>query len=67
MTRLELLRRGHGLTVRELSEKSGVSAPTIIKLESGRSRSINTKALVALAGTIGCDVEDFFNYGKGEE
>lgn len=67
MTRLELLRRGHGLTVRELSEKSGVSAPTIIKLEAGRSGSISAKALVALAGAIGCEVEDFFNNGKSEE
>ena len=67
MTRLELLRRCHGLTVGELSEKSGVSASTIIKLESGRSGTVNVKTLVALSGAIGCDVEDFFSYGKSKE
>lgn len=66
MTRLELLRRGHGLTVGELSAKSGVSAPTIIKLESGRAGTVNVKTLSSLAGAIGCTVEDFFN-GKSEE
>lgn len=66
MTRFELLRRVHGLSVGELSEKSGVSAPTIIKLENGRAETISVKTLFSLAGAIGCTVEDFFS-GEGKE
>ena len=66
MTRFELLRRVHGLSVGELSAKSGVSAPTIIKLESGRAGTVSAKTLVSLAGAIGCTVEDFFS-GEGKE
>ena len=64
MTYLELLRRGHGLTRAELSEKSGVPILTIIEWESGKARSVSSKTLLALASAIGCNVEDFFNYGE---
>ena len=67
MTRIEILRRAHGLTVSELAEKSGVSALTIVEMESGRAGTASAKTLLALADVIGCDVEEFFNNGKGEE
>ena len=60
MTKLETMRRNAGLTIAQLSEKSGVSAPTIIKIEAGRIEGVMTKTVLKLALALGCDVGDFF-------
>ena len=60
MTKLETMRRNAGLTIAQLSEKSGVSAPTIIKIEAGRIEDVMTKTVLKLALALGCDVGDFF-------
>lgn len=61
MTGLEIKRRNAGLTIAELSAKSGVSAPTIIKIEAGRIRTVKVDSLYKLADALGCDLTDFFN------
>lgn len=60
MTKLELLRRNAGLSIAELSVKSGVSAPVIIKIEGGRIDNVIVGSLRKLASVLGCGVEDFF-------
>lgn len=60
MTKLEILRRNAGLSIAELSEKSGVSAPTIIKVEAGRIDNVVVGSLRKLAKVLSCGVEDFF-------
>lgn len=59
MTMLEELRRKAGLTIASLSEKSGVSAPTIVKIEAGRIDTVTVKVLLKLADALGCDVGAF--------
>ena len=53
MTRLEELRRKAGMTIADLSCKSGVSAPTIIKIEAGRIDTVTVKVLFKLADALG--------------
>ena len=60
MTKLESLRRSAGMTIADLSVKSGVSAPTIIKIEGGRIDSVVVGTLRKLADALSCGVEDFF-------
>ena len=55
MTKLEELRRKAGMTSAELSQKSGVSAPTIIKIEGGRVDTVIVKVLFKLADALGCE------------
>ena len=59
MTMLEELRRKADLTISSLSEKSGVSAPTIVKIEAGRIDTVTVKVLLKLADALGCDVKAF--------
>ena len=59
MTMLEELRRKADLTIASLSEKSGVSAPTIVKIEAGRIDTVTVKVLLKLADALGCDVKAF--------
>ena len=59
MTRLEELRRKAGMTIADLSCKSGVSAPTIIKIEAGRIDTVTIKVLFKLAVALGCDARAF--------
>lgn len=59
MTRLEELRRKAGMTIADLSCKSGVSAPTIIKIEAGRIDTVTVKVLFKLADALGCDARAF--------
>lgn len=40
----------------ELSEKSGVSRPTIIAIESGKAESVMTGTLIKLADALGVTV-----------
>lgn len=60
MTKLEELRRKAGLTQRELSEKSGVSLPTISKIENGGINSVIGWSLLRLANALNVNVGDLF-------
>jgi predicted transcriptional regulator len=60
VTKLELLRRSAGLTITNLSDISGVSAPVIIKVEKGCIDNVNVGSLRKLARALSCGVEDFF-------
>lgn len=59
MTKLEIFRRNAKLTIAQLSEISGVSAPTIIKIEAGRIENVTVKSLRRLADALGCEAGDF--------
>ncbi len=59
MTGLEIKRRNAGLTIKELAQKSGVSAPTIVKIEAGRIETVKFGTLLKLASALGCTVADF--------
>ena len=58
MKGLEMKRRMAGLTVAQLAEKSGVSAPTIVKIESGRIGSVRVDTLMKLAEVFGCSLAE---------
>lgn len=57
ISNLEWARVGAGMSLKELSEKSGVSYVTIAKVEGGTARAGNLTArnLLALADAIGVD------------
>ena len=59
MTGLEIKRRNAGLSIAELVEKSGVSAPTIVKIESGKIGSVKIDTLLKLAEALGCSISEF--------
>ena len=61
---LRTIRKARGLTQRKLSEKSGVSLRAIQQYEQ-RCKDINHAhgvSLYALARTLGCRIEDLFEY-----
>ncbi len=53
--RLEELRNVKGWSQAELARRSGVPQPTISRLESGETQSINLPNLEKLASALGCD------------
>lgn len=59
MTALEIKRRNAGLSIAELAQKSGVSAPTIVKIEAGRIGPVKVDTLQKLADALNCTVADF--------
>jgi transcriptional regulator with XRE-family HTH domain len=59
MTALEIKRRNAGLSIAELAQKSGVSAPTIVKIEAGRIVPVKVDTLQKLADALNCTVADF--------
>ena len=60
MTNLERLRREAGLTMTKLSEISGVSYPTIVKIEAGRIAEVTVKTILRLSDALGCNPGDIF-------
>ena len=48
------------LSQSKLSEISGVSRPTIIKIEKGEGAELKTSTLVKLADALGSKVSDIF-------
>ncbi len=61
--RLRRLRKENALTMRELSERSGVSLDTILKLEHG-NREARPGTLRKLAGALSVEPKELM---KGEE
>ncbi len=56
-TRLRRLRKEAALSIRELSERSGVSADTIVKLEHGR-RAAQPRTLRRLSEALGVEPKE---------
>jgi transcriptional regulator with XRE-family HTH domain len=64
--RLRAERQAHGLSLRELAERLGLSASLISQIETGRARpSVST--LYALAGALGVSLDEllFLDGGRG--
>ena len=59
-TNLERLRRDAGLSMMKLSEISGVSYPTIVKIEAGRIGEVTVRTIVRLADALKCKPEELF-------
>lgn len=59
MTGLEIKRRNADMTIAELAQKSGVSAPTIVRIEAGKIETVKLGTLIKLASALGCSVADF--------
>ena len=60
MTALERKRRDAGLTMTKLSEISGVSYPTIVKIEAGRIADVTVKTIMRLANALNCSPGELF-------
>lgn len=60
MTKLEELRRKAGLTQSQLSQKSGVSVPVIVKIENGGIGGVLGRNLIALADALEVQVGELF-------
>jgi len=60
MKRLAELRQNAGLTISQLSQRSGITRQTIYRLETEEENVANTKTLCALADALGVDVSAFF-------
>ncbi|MBU4609265.1 helix-turn-helix transcriptional regulator [Achromobacter sp. GG226] len=58
--RLRALRKGAGLTLRELSARSGVTLPTLSKMELGRV-SISYEKFAAVARALDVDIARLFD------
>lgn len=58
---LRSLREKNELTLKELSEKSGVGPSTISDIETGTSTNPRMATLKKLANTLGVPVNDFFD------
>lgn len=61
MYRIKELRAKAGLTLDELSAKSGVSRTTIHFLEKDDAHVAMTKTLLALAKALGVTINDLFS------
>lgn len=60
VTKFEILRRGAGLTVDQLAEKTGLTRQTIYRIENIGIENVNVKTLAKCAAVIGCSIVDFF-------
>lgn len=60
MTKLEELRRKAGMTQAQLSQKSGVSVPVIVKIENGGIGGVLGRNLIALADALEVQVGELF-------
>lgn len=60
MTKLEELRRKAGMTQAQLSQKSGVSVPVIVKIENGGIDRVIGGNIRKLADALGVSIEELF-------
>ena len=60
MLELKRIRMEKGMSIHALSRASGVSRPTIYKLEGGADCA-RTKTLKALADALGVKITEFFS------
>jgi Zn-dependent peptidase ImmA (M78 family)/DNA-binding XRE family transcriptional regulator len=59
-SKLSLARKRRQLTKKELAEKSGITAVTLTRLETGKTTDPSIETLSALANVLGYPVEFFF-------
>ena len=59
-TNLERLRREAGLSMIKLAEISGVSYPTIVKIEAGRIGEVTVRTILRLSDALKCDPAELF-------
>ncbi|HIT33597.1 MAG TPA: helix-turn-helix transcriptional regulator [Candidatus Faecousia intestinigallinarum] len=64
MVKLKQLRHGAGLSVRALSERSGISKRTIEDIEARGDCRISTAFVLCKA--LGCTLNDFYEEEAGE-
>ena len=60
VTKLEELRRKAGMTQAQLSQKSGVSVPVIVKIENGGIGGVLGRNMIALADALEVQVGELF-------
>ena len=60
MNRLKEIRTRKGFSISMLARLSGVSRPTIYRLESGKDTTVNSSTLKALADALEEPVSSFF-------
>lgn len=56
--RIKELRELHGLTIKDLSDKSGVGQSTISEIETGKAKNPKSETLSKLARVLGVIVDD---------
>lgn len=59
--RVKEIREMKNMTQEELEKKSGISRQTISAMENGRSESVKTGTLFALAKALDASLDDFFS------
>ncbi|WP_028924315.1 helix-turn-helix domain-containing protein [Pseudonocardia acaciae] len=63
-SRLRAERQRHGLSLRELAERVGVSASMLSQVETGRSQA-SVSTLYSLVSELGISLDDLFALGPG--
>lgn len=59
LERIKDIRKAKGMTIDELSEKSGVPVSTIKKISAGITRNPNLETVRAIARALNCTLDDF--------
>lgn len=62
-----VFRKEKGMTLDELSEKSGIPVSTIKKISAGITTDPNLSTVQAIAGALGCTVDDLSNMSQFAE
>ena len=58
-------RLNSGLSIKELSEKSGVSSSTISQIETGKRKSLRSESLEKVAKALNLNVNDLLTIDEG--
>lgn len=53
-------------SVNELSRRTGISRPTLVRLINGESESIHLSTISTLCKELGCKVSDLLTYENGQ-
>ncbi len=59
LERIKDIRKSKGMTIEELSEKSGVPVSTIKKISAGITQNPNLETVRAIARALNCTLDDF--------
>lgn len=59
LERIKDIRKSKGMTIEELSEKSGVPVSTIKKISAGITKNPNLETVRAIARALNCTLDDF--------
>ena len=58
--RIKEIRRAKRMTLGELAEKAGMSAPLLLALEDGKLKLVTTETLLNVAKALETSVDDLF-------